>query len=401
MISSTIIKPMFDRRKKFIVERNFYNNQSYQRRSKNMSVTSFYRTKTARLLFSVLPALLLAAVLASPEARAQQSAPRQLTLADIIIGLKSNKVTLPERNKILSEAVIERGITFALTAEIENELFKTGADKALVDAIRQKSQIVKTSVPQEVPKPKPTPAVSSQPDYTFYQKRADENIGKGEYDLAIVDYNKVIEMNPKSVPAYFNRARAFYIKRDFPAAVESYTKVLELTPEDSVVYYNRGVAYEKMGDLEKAVADYEKAIELDANNEPAQENLRKIREAELAKKQPPVVEPPKVEQPAAAPTPSDAGPTVFNHGRIDASLAIKMTTPYYPPIARNMNAEGQVVVEVEIDEEGNVTSAKATSGHNLLRASAEEAALKSRFKPAIVNGVPVKAVGQIIYNFKR
>jgi TonB family protein len=78
-----------------------------------------------------------------------------------------------------------------------------------------------------------------------------------------------------------------------------------------------------------------------------------------------------------------------------------MVTPSYPPIARNMNAEGQVVVEVEIDEEGNVTSAKAVSGHNLLRSSAEDAAKRSKFKPAMLGGKPVKATGQIVYSFKR
>ena len=78
-----------------------------------------------------------------------------------------------------------------------------------------------------------------------------------------------------------------------------------------------------------------------------------------------------------------------------------MVTPGYPPIARNMNAEGQVVVEVEIDEEGNVTNAKAVSGHALLRNSAEDAARKSKLKPAMIGGKAVKATGQIIYSFKR
>ena len=213
-----------------------------------MRLTSFYRTKMSRLLFSVMAGLLIFAAVA----QAQQT-PRQLGLADILIGLRSSKATLAERNKILSEAVIERGITFALTAEIENELFKTGAGRELLDAIRQKSPIIKTSAVTDVPTVQPKPVVKeSLPDFSFYQKRADDNIGKGEYDLAIVDYNKAVELNPKSVPAYFNRGRAFYFKRDFSSAIESYSKVIELTPNDSIVFYNRGVSYEKMGNTAKS-----------------------------------------------------------------------------------------------------------------------------------------------------
>ena len=46
----------------------------------------------------------------------------QLMLADILIALRSKKVSLAERNDIISKAVSARGITFGLTPEIEKEL---------------------------------------------------------------------------------------------------------------------------------------------------------------------------------------------------------------------------------------------------------------------------------------
>src|SRR4030095_6283037 len=67
----------------------------------------------------------------------------QLTLADILIGLRSKKATLPERNQILTDAVLARGTTFAITPEIEKELTTTGADKVLIDAIKKKAPAVK------------------------------------------------------------------------------------------------------------------------------------------------------------------------------------------------------------------------------------------------------------------
>jgi len=364
-----------------------------------MRSTSFYRSLTKKMLLPAI-ALALSITFALPDANAQTS-PRQLSLADILIALRSNKATMPEKNKILSDAVGERGVTFALTTEIETELSKGGADKSLVEAIRVKSPMVKTAAVKtepEKPQPKPSPKViEALPDFGFYQKRADENIGRGEYDLAIVDYNKAVELNPKSVPAYFNRARAFYFKRDFAGAIESYGKVIELTPNDSVAFYNRAVAYEKMGDTLKAAEDYEKAIALDANNTPAKENLKKIRDAESAKKQ---AQPAPKTAAAVPANRTENASGVFDYGRIDPSLATRMVTPVYPVMAKNLRAEGQVVVAVELDEEGDVTSAKAVSGHAMLRNPAEDAAKRSKFKPAMIDGKPAKATGQIIYNFK-
>src|SRR5688500_6917100 len=75
----------------------------------------------------------------------------QLSLADLLIGLRSKKVSLQERNTILTEAVRQRGVTFTMTPEIEKELETTGASPTLVEAIR-----LKTAVAVKVP---PAPAV--------------------------------------------------------------------------------------------------------------------------------------------------------------------------------------------------------------------------------------------------
>lgn len=79
--------------------------------------------------------------------------------------------------------------------------------------------------------------------------------------------------------------------------------------------------------------------------------------------------------------------------------AISLPPPSYPPIARAVRASGQVEVKVTIDEQGNVISAQAISGHSLLQAAAVAAAYQAKFKPILVSGTPVKVTGIIIYNF--
>jgi len=79
--------------------------------------------------------------------------------------------------------------------------------------------------------------------------------------------------------------------------------------------------------------------------------------------------------------------------------AISLPKPAYPPIARAAHAAGTVVVQVLIDENGNVVSAHAISGHPLLQAVAVGAARQARFSPTKLSGQPVKVTGVIQYNF--
>jgi TonB family protein len=60
---------------------------------------------------------------------------------------------------------------------------------------------------------------------------------------------------------------------------------------------------------------------------------------------------------------------------------IELIKPNYPQAARAVRAMGEVVVGVNVDTAGNVVSAKAESGHPLLRNASEQAALKSKFEP--------------------
>ena len=79
--------------------------------------------------------------------------------------------------------------------------------------------------------------------------------------------------------------------------------------------------------------------------------------------------------------------------------AISLPKPAYPPAARAVRAGGACSVQVLIDENGNVISAYAVSGHPLLRAASEAAARAARFSPTLLEGKPVKVSGVITYNF--
>ncbi|HZH29284.1 MAG TPA: energy transducer TonB [Pyrinomonadaceae bacterium] len=79
--------------------------------------------------------------------------------------------------------------------------------------------------------------------------------------------------------------------------------------------------------------------------------------------------------------------------------AISKPAPEYPAIAKAARASGTVVVQVTFDEEGEVVSARAVSGHPLLQQAAVKAAYKARFSTVSISGQPVKVTGTLIYNF--
>jgi periplasmic protein TonB len=104
-------------------------------------------------------------------------------------------------------------------------------------------------------------------------------------------------------------------------------------------------------------------------------------------------EPPPPEAPKPTPPRAPISGGVLN------GKAISLPKPAYPPIARAAHASGTVVVQVLIDENGSVVSAKAISGHPLLQAVAVGAARQAKFSPTKLSGQPVKVTGVIQYNF--
>lgn len=89
-------------------------------------------------------------------------------------------------------------------------------------------------------------------------------------------------------------------------------------------------------------------------------------------------------------------------GGVVNGKAAKLEMPSYPQAAKSERAEGQVNVDVTINENGEVIYACGAGSqkiHSALIAAAERAAYKSKFTPTSLSGKPVKVNGVIVYNF--
>ena len=109
----------------------------------------------------------------------------------------------------------------------------------------------------------------------------------------------------------------------------------------------------------------------------------------------------KVEGPVVAARKEGVEPT--ENANVESNVlngtALALPQPTYPPLARAARVSGTVTVQVLIDEQGNVTSARAVDGHPLLQAACVAAARQAKFSPTLLEGEPVKVTGVIKYNF--
>jgi len=108
----------------------------------------------------------------------------------------------------------------------------------------------------------------------------------------------------------------------------------------------------------------------------------------------------EIETPPPPPAPKAEPPKVLkvSIGVLQGKI-LSLPKPNYPPIAKQLRLQGQISVQVLIDEQGRVVSAKALGGHQILVNAAESSATQARFSPTLLSNQPVKVSGVIIYNF--
>ena len=85
--------------------------------------------------------------------------------------------------------------------------------------------------------------------------------------------------------------------------------------------------------------------------------------------------------------------------KLAQALRIKSVPPEYPKDARRADIQGQVVLKVLIDKEGNVEGVAFVSGHPMLAPAAVRAVKQWKYKPYLLNGEPVYAETHVTVNF--
>jgi tetratricopeptide (TPR) repeat protein len=109
-----------------------------------------------------------------------------------------------------------------------------------------------------------TRAIELEPgDPDLYVARGDARSKAGSYDEALSDYGQALKLDRYHVGAYTSRALAKEAHGDYAGAISDLTKAISSGPDDAETFGARARVREKAGDEELALADYTRAIRLD------------------------------------------------------------------------------------------------------------------------------------------
>lgn len=95
-----------------------------------------------------------------------------------------------------------------------------------------------------------------------YYNNGNLKMKSNNFKMAIQDYNKAIELNPKYTNAYKDRALSKSYLGDYYGAIRDYDRIIELNPEDDEAYNDRGNSKAQLENYKEAIQDYNKAAEL-------------------------------------------------------------------------------------------------------------------------------------------
>jgi tetratricopeptide (TPR) repeat protein len=95
-----------------------------------------------------------------------------------------------------------------------------------------------------------------------YNNRGIARTSKGDYELAVQDYNQSIKLYPTFAKAFNNRGLAYEKKGDLDRALSDYTAAINISYDYANAFANRAKIYEKRRDYDRALKDFNEAIRI-------------------------------------------------------------------------------------------------------------------------------------------
>ncbi|BAY01257.1 TPR repeat-containing protein [Anabaena cylindrica PCC 7122] len=99
-------------------------------------------------------------------------------------------------------------------------------------------------------------------DYHKYILVGDEFVNNQNYQGAITNYSKALQINPRNAQIYFKRAEIHHQLGNFQDAINDYSQAIYINPKDAYSHNNRGIIYYELGYIDYAINDYEEAIRI-------------------------------------------------------------------------------------------------------------------------------------------
>lgn len=98
--------------------------------------------------------------------------------------------------------------------------------------------------------------------HAYYHHRGAAYLEQGDYNLALKDFDRAIQLDPKNSLAYVYRARAHEKLEQYDAALADFNRAIELDSQSEDVHVYRGVFYLNQGNYILAIQDLDTAIQI-------------------------------------------------------------------------------------------------------------------------------------------
>ncbi len=100
-------------------------------------------------------------------------------------------------------------------------------------------------------------------DSITYFKKAQYFDNENEFEKALENYAKAIDVDPSYTPAYLARGKLYYRHNRFDKALSDFNKVISLNPNHAVAYLEKGNVFVKTRKLDEALDSYRNAAKCD------------------------------------------------------------------------------------------------------------------------------------------
>ena len=97
-------------------------------------------------------------------------------------------------------------------------------------------------------------------------ERAESKVTAQDYQGAIADYKKALELNTKNPEPYSRMAYIYVIQANHGEAVKAFSQYLKMADAESISqkdYADRGLSYHAIGDYQNAISDFNQSIKIE------------------------------------------------------------------------------------------------------------------------------------------
>lgn len=119
--------------------------------------------------------------------------------------------------------------------------------------------------------------------FMYRHQRATAFKNAGEYKAAIQDFNELERMFPGE-NIYQNRALAYMALGEYDNAMNDCTRAIQLEPKRPGPHVNRALLHEKMGNIQEALIDYQNTLKADPTYKWAQQRIAALTEKQAENK---------------------------------------------------------------------------------------------------------------------